>query len=103
MSVSLPSSHMGSSSWKGAPGEAKPKGFWLKADTELIVYGATESDAKLTVQGKPVALRPDGSFSLRFYLPDGKQEYPIHAVSADGTMEREITFIVKRDSKTKGF
>jgi hypothetical protein len=93
---------MGASSWKGKPGE-KPKGFWLKADTELIVYGATEPDARLTVQGKPVALRPDGSFSLRFYLPDGKQEYPIHAVSNDGTMEREITFVVNRSSSSKGF
>jgi uncharacterized protein len=103
VSVSLPSSHMGSSSWSKKAGESKPKGFWLKADTELIVYGATEPDAKLTVQGKPVALRPDGSFSLRFYLPDGKQEYPIHAVSSDGTMEREITFVVNRSSSSKGF
>lgn len=103
VSISLPSSHVGASSWHGAPGETKPKGFWLKADTELIVYGATEPDAKLTVQGQQVTLRPDGSFSLRFYLPDGKQEFPIHATSADGTMEREITFKVKRDSEAKGF
>jgi len=103
VSISLPSSHMGASSWKTAPGGAKPKGFWLKADTELIVYGATEPDAKLTVQGKEVKLHADGSFSLRFYLPDGKQEYPIEAVSSDGTMKRKITFTVKRDSSTEGF
>ncbi len=71
VSISLPSSHVAASSWKGAPGEVKQKGFWLKADTELIVYGSTEPDAKLTVQGQNVTLRPDGSFSLRFYLPDG--------------------------------
>ena len=103
VSISLPSSHVGASSWKTFPGEVKPKGFWLKADTELIIYGSTESDAKLTVQGQGVTLRPDGSFSLRFYLPDGKQEYPIEATSADGTMKRKITFIVKRDSSAEGF
>lgn len=98
LSVSL-SSPMGASSWKGVPSEIKPKDFWLKADTELIIYGATESDAKLTVDGQPVALYPDGSFSLRFYLPDGEKEYPIHAVSSDGTMEKKITFVVKRQTK----
>ena len=102
VSISLPSSRVAASSWKGVPGE-KPKGFWLKADTELIVYGSTEPDAKLTVQGKNVTLHPDGSFSLRFYLPDGKQEYPIEAVSSDGTMKRKITFTVKRDSSSEGF
>ena len=94
---------MSESSWKGAPGEVKQKGFWLKADTELIVYGSTEPDAKLTVQGQNVTLRPNGSSTLRFYLPDGSQEYPIEAVSADGTMKRKITFTVKRDSSAEGF
>jgi hypothetical protein len=101
LSVSMPSSHMGASSWKTFPKEEenKPKNFWLKADTELIVYGATEPDASLTVQGQKVTLRPDGSFALRFYLPDGQQEYPIEAVSSDGTMKRQITFVVRRDTK----
>jgi hypothetical protein len=99
VSISLPTSPGGASSWHGAREEAKPKGFWLKADTELVVYGATEPDAKLTVQGQPVTLRPDGSFSLRFYLPDGDQEYPIEATSADGTMKKQITFVVTRETK----
>lgn len=99
VSISLPSSHIGASSWKGKPAEEKPKNFWLRADMELIVYGATEPDAKLTMQGKPVQLRPDGSFSLRFYFPEGSQEYPIEAVSADGTMNKKITFTVKRETK----
>ncbi|MGA2090370.1 MAG: DUF4912 domain-containing protein [Endomicrobiales bacterium] len=105
VSLSLPSSAGlgGASSWSSRGGakehEVRPKGFWLKADTELIVYGATEPDAHLTVQGQTVSLRPDGTFTLRFYLPDGVQEYPIHATSSDGTMEREITFVVRRDTK----
>ena len=103
VSISLPSSGVGASSWKGKPGEVKPKGFWLKADTELVVYGATEPDAKLTVQGQAVSLRPDGSFSLRFYLLDDKQEYPIEATSSDGTMNRRLTFTVTRSTATAGF
>lgn len=77
----------------------KEKSFWLKADTEIIVYGATEPDATLTVQGKNVPLAADGSFTLRFYLPDGEQNYPIEAVSSCGTMSKKITFNVKKETR----
>ncbi|MCL2485363.1 MAG: DUF4912 domain-containing protein [Endomicrobia bacterium] len=79
--------------------KSKEKTFWLKADTEIIVYGATEPDATLTVQGKNVPLAQDGSFTLRFYLPDGEQNYPIEAISSCGTMSRRITFNVKKETK----
>ena len=80
----------------GMPGARK---FWLVVNTELIVYGATEPDAKVTVQGKEIKLKPDGTFSLRFFLPDGKQVIPVHATSADGIDEREITPIVTKETK----
>lgn len=79
--------------------ELKERSFWMKVDCELIVYGATEPDAKVTVQGKPVNLRPDGTFTLRFWLPDGKQCIPVKAVSGDKLEERTITPIVNRETK----
>ncbi len=77
----------------------KERKFWLVVNTELIVYGATEPDAKVTVQGKPISLRPDGTFSLRFALPDGKQVIPVNAVSSDNLEERTITPIVNKETK----
>lgn len=73
--------------------------FWMVVNTELIVYGATETDAKVTVCGKPVALKSDGTFSLRFSLPEGKQVIPVKAVSSDSIDERTITPIVSRETK----
>src|SRR5512136_804552 len=49
-------------------GKEKVRGFWFRLGTELIVYGATEPDAKVTLQGRPVRLKPDGTFSVRFAL-----------------------------------
>ena len=77
----------------------KEKKFWLVVNTELIVYGATEPDAKVSVQGKEIRLRPDGTFSLRFALPDGKQAIPVHATSSDGKDKRAITPTVFRETK----
>ena len=50
----------------------------------------------MTLQGSPVALRADGTFSLRFQLPDGEQVLRAVAVSPDGTVERIITPVVTR-------
>ena len=73
--------------------------FWLVVNCELIVYGATEFDAKVTVQGKPIQLRPDGTFSMRFSLPDGIQKIPVVATSHDGIDTRRITPIVTRKTE----
>jgi len=75
------------------------KGFWLQVHTELVLYGATEPDARVTVQGSEIKLNPDGTFSLRFALPEGKQILPVHATNADGDMEREIVPVVERTTK----
>lgn len=85
-----------SASFYRKPAEKK---FWLVVNTELIVYGATEPDAKLTVQGKAIKLNPDGTFSLRFALPDGKQVIPVDATSNDGSDHRRITPIVTRKTE----
>jgi len=84
-----------------SPVKKVPRGrkFWFWVNTELIVYGATEPDAKVTVQGKEIKLRPDGTFSLRYALPDGKQVIPVIAESSDKVEERAITPIVTRETK----
>ncbi|HEY9855007.1 MAG TPA: DUF4912 domain-containing protein, partial [Stenomitos sp.] len=98
-SASLSSWAMPSSAEFAPRPEGQNKDFWLVADCELIVYGATEPDAKVTVRGQAIQLRPDGSFTLRFALPNGIHPIPIHAVNADGDMERGITITVSRDTQ----
>ncbi len=84
---------------RGFAPQQKEKDFWLVVNTELIVYGATEPTAKLSVQGLPVKLRPDGTFTMRFALPDGRQEIPIVAVDKDGDQKRQITPAVEKNTK----
>ena len=80
------------------PGEQKP--FWLVADCELILYGATEPDAFVTVSGRRVNLNPDGTFSMRFALPDGLVDLPVKALSKDETDSRQIDIKVTRATTT---
>jgi len=78
---------------------AEKKNFWLVVNTDLIVYGATEPNAKVTIQGKTVPLRKDGTFSVRFTLPDGTMDIPVRAVNASGDSKREIIPKVKKETK----
>lgn len=77
------------------------KEFYLKADTELIVYGETMPNAKLYIADKEFKLSQDGRFSLRMHLPDAEIVIPIKAVSSDGSMQKQITFVVSRKSEQK--
>ncbi|MGP0068535.1 MAG: DUF4912 domain-containing protein [Isosphaeraceae bacterium] len=73
--------------------------FHFQIDAELIVYGTTEPNARVTLQGEPVQLRSDGSFTVRFSLPDSRQIIPAVAASADGIEERTIVLAVERNTK----
>jgi hypothetical protein len=83
-------------------GVERKKGFWFNVNAELIVYGATEADATVTIGERKIKLRPDGSFSYRFSLPDGQYELPAVATSADGTDRRSAELKFSRGTQYRG-
>lgn len=68
-------------------------------DAELIVYGVSDPRAHVTLQGEPVPLRADGSFTVRMALPDRRQVIPVIASSPDGMEQRTIILAVERNTK----
>ena len=80
----------------GAGPAARQRSFWLVADAELIVYGATDPAARLTIGGEEVPLSPEGTFRIQVPFRDGQQVYPIEAVAADGEQKRNITLEFRR-------
>jgi hypothetical protein len=64
--------------------------FWLLADAELIVYGATEPDATVFIGGQPVPLNSDGTFRFHMSFRDGQVDFPILAIAADGVQTRSV-------------
>ncbi len=76
----------------------RPRQFWLVADAELIVYGATEPDATVTIGGQPIQLNSDGTFRFQMSFQDGLIDYPILAVAADGEQSRSIHMKFTRET-----
>lgn len=79
--------------------ESIDRKFYFEIGTELIVYGRTEPDANVYLGGKNIKLRNDGTFTLRFALPEGNIPLDFTAVSNDKIQKRSIATAVKR-SKT---
>ncbi len=75
--------------------------FWLVADAELIVYGATEPDATVTIGGRPIKLNPDGTFRFQMSFQDGLIDYPIMAVAVDGEQTRNIHMKFTRETPSR--
>jgi hypothetical protein len=84
-------------------GQAPPAGreFWFTVNAELVIYGATDPAASVTIGERRIQLRPDGSFSYRFALPDGSYQLPITAASADDD-RRHVTLAFSRDTVSRG-
>ena len=105
---------MGSSENKGASeilssiqpgaseGRLNKRKFFFEIWTELIVHGRTEPDATVWLNQKGIKLNPDGTFSLRYALPDGEIPLKFIAQSSDGIEQRHIDTGVERE-KTIGF
>ncbi|MBC1238415.1 Rho termination protein [Nostoc linckia z18] len=79
----------------------RPRKFWLIADAELIVYGATEPDATVTIGGRQIQLNPDGTFRFQMSFQDGLIDYPIVAVAADGEQTRSIQMKFNRETPSR--
>lgn len=79
----------------------RPRKFWLIADAELIVYGATEPDATVTIGDRQIQLNPDGTFRFQMSFQDGLIDYPIKAVAVDGEQTRSIQMKFNRETPSR--
>ena len=100
-SAAAPSSWGAESSWLSS-WPAAPRGFFMHVNAEVIFYGGTHPDATVTVDGKQITLRPDGSFRYHFVLPDGEFEIPIVATSPDGLETRRAVLKFERATARRG-
>ena len=79
-----------------------PRSFFMHVNAEVIFYGGTDPRAKVTIDGKPITLNPDGSFRYHFIFPDGVYEIPIVAVSPDGVESRSAILRFERGTQKTG-
>ena len=80
--------------------KAEKDGLWLELKTDLIVYGSTKPGTILTLDGKKITLRPDGTFTIRLSFPDGKQEFSLNATAKTKALTKEIKGYFSKKTET---
>ncbi|MBN1589968.1 MAG: DUF4912 domain-containing protein [Pirellulales bacterium] len=78
----------------------RPVGFSLEVDAEIVLFGATDPGARLMVKGQPIAVQEDGTFTVRFAMPNRRQVLPLVADSGDGSEQCMVVVAVERNTKT---
>jgi len=86
----------------GASFGARERGFHMHVNAELIIYGGTEPNAKVRIDGQDITLSKDGTFSYHFVFPDGQFHIPIDATSADGVETRSALLSFLRMTELEG-
>jgi hypothetical protein len=89
-------------SWSGQPFSQPERAFFMHVNAEVIFYGGTDPQAKVTIAGRPVQLQPDGTFRYHFKFPDNDFEIPIIAISPDGVETRSAVLYLRRDTTRQG-
>jgi hypothetical protein len=89
-------------SWSGQPFGQPEREFFMHVNAEVIFYGGTHPEAKVTIDGRPIQLQPDGTFRYHFKFPDNDFEIPIVAVSPDGVETRSAILSLRRDTARFG-
>jgi hypothetical protein len=78
----------------------KKQAFSFDVDAEMIVFGSTQPDSHVMLAGEPVKVRPDGTFTIRMSMKDGRQVMPVVSCSSDGMQQQTIILAVERNTKT---
>ncbi|MDA0691937.1 MAG: DUF4912 domain-containing protein [Nitrospinae bacterium] len=68
--------------------------YWL--DAELVLFGGADPGATIKLSGKNLDLRPDGTFSTRFILPEGTLNLPVNFESPDRSEVHTVAPIINR-------
>jgi phosphate transport system substrate-binding protein len=64
--------------------------FWFVVDAELVLYGATEEGATVTLDGRKVKVNSDGTFKLTVPFINNLVDYQITATSASKEYTKTI-------------
>lgn len=82
------------------PSAEKSFRFWM--DAELILYGGADPGSSVQMGGERLPLRPDGTFSARFALPEGTVRLPVTFESPGKTEVHTAIQVVTRKVRREG-
>ena len=78
----------------------KPRrNFKFDAEVDVIIHGKADANVQVTIRNEPVAVNPDGTFAVRFALPEKRHLFPIEAEGSDGVEMQRVILTLERNTR----
>ena len=79
--------------------EFSPDQLNVAVDAEVVIRGKVSPGAKVKVKDEPIRLGSDGSFSVRFNLPERRHVFPVVATTFDDSETQTVILAIDRNTK----
>ena len=86
-------------SQQGAGSEKTRRNFDFHVAVDIIIHGRTDPSVQVSIRNEPISVAADGSFSVRFSLPEKRHVFPIDAEGSDGVETQRVILAVERNTK----
>ena len=75
------------------------RNFRFDADVDVIIHGKTDSNVQVTIRNEPVAVNADGTFAVRFALPEKRHLFSVEAEGSDGVEMQRVILTLERNTR----
>lgn len=86
-------------SQNGVSGEKTRRNFHFEIDADVIIHGKTDPSVQVTIRNEPIKLNADGTFSVRFAIPEKRHVFPIEAEGSDGVEMQRVILTMERNTR----
>ncbi|MDR2170058.1 MAG: DUF4912 domain-containing protein [Planctomycetaceae bacterium] len=79
--------------------EKTKRNFDFNVDVDIIIHGKTDPSVQVTVKNEPITINSDGTFSVRFSIPEKRHVFPIEAEGSDGVEVQRVILTMERNTR----
>lgn len=83
----------------GTSPEKTRRNFRFEIDADVIIHGKTDPSVQVTIRNEPIRINDDGTFSVRFAIPEKRHVFPIEAEGSDGVETQRVILTMERNTR----
>jgi len=78
----------------------KPRrNFRFSAEVDVIIHGKADPNVQVTIKNEPVVVNADGTYAVRFALPEKRHLYSVEAEGSDGVEMQRVILTLERNTR----
>ena len=79
--------------------EKPRRNFHFGVEVDVIVHGKADPNVQVTIRNEPVTVNADGTFAIRFALPEKRHLFSIEAEGSDGVEMQRTILTLERNTR----